>query len=368
MKRRLVCLKTKNGNDAFYDYQLSTSLNLIKGITILIGLFNIFLIIPDMLNLTDLTARMLMLALRSAFTFMAGLLFVYAKRIATFKKLAVVLTAYELAAVFIFFFVMSMYQRPDFTIQLLGMFIIIIAIFLIPNIWGYMLALSAAMAIGFLVFSYIKLGVDGTHGLDAGHFIAAGVYLAIEIALCAIFAYYFNRYKRGEYTARAELQRIYDTDPLTKVGNRAKLENEAAKWMAYCTRHGLELSLMLIDVDNLKIVNDEYGHLSGDSVLCEIARIMHAQLRESDVCIRWGGDEFVLLLPHTSVEEARKMAERIRSSIQEHKFSNDAIVTCSFGIASMKEDLSLTQLIHNADHSMYLAKKQGKDNIMAVGE
>jgi diguanylate cyclase (GGDEF)-like protein len=328
----------------------------------------LLLVIPDLMNLTDQTARILTLLMRSVFTIMAGLLFVYAKRIASFKKLAFILTMYELAAVFIYFYVLSMYQQPDFTIQLLGMFIIVIAIFLIPNIWIYVFSLSAAVAAGFLVYSYFKLGVDGTGGLDVSHFIAAAVYLAVEIALCGIFSYSFNKYKRGEYIARTELQRIYDTDPLTKIGNRAKLESEASKWIAYCKRLSLELSLMLVDVDNLKQLNDEFGHLSGDSVLCEIAGIMNTQLRESDVCIRWGGDEFILLLPNANIEEAKKLAERIRASIQQHKFNNDTAVTCSFGIANMKEGLSLDQLIRNADHSMYLAKKQGKDNVMALGE
>jgi len=362
-----VPLKNKNEKEAFYDHLLSTSLNLIKGITLLIGLFHILLIIPDFINLKDTVARILVLVLRSAFALAAGLLFIYAKRIGTFRKLAMVLTIYEIAAVFIFFFVLSLYPDPDFTIQLLGVFIIIIVVFLIPNIWGYMLSLSIAIAAGFLVYSYIRLGVDSAR-LSVSLFFAASTYLAIEIALCAIFAYYFNKYKRGEYAARAELQKIYDTDPLTKIGNRVKLENEASKWIAYCTRHGLEISLMLVDVDNLKLINDKYGHLLGDTVLCEIADLMRAQLRQSDVCIRWGGDEFILLLPNTGIEEAKMLAERIRASIQKRKFSNDAAVSCSFGIANMRGSISLAELIHRADRSMYQAKKKGKNNIIAVGE
>jgi hypothetical protein len=180
MKKHIGISLIKNDNDSFYSYQLSVSLNLIRGVAIIFGLFNLLLIIPDLMNLTDQTARVLTLSMRSAFTIMAALLFVYAKRIASFKKLAFILTMYELAAVFIFFYVLSMYSQPDFTIQLLGMFIIIIAIFLILNIWIYMFSLSAAVAAGFLTYSYLRLGVDGTKGLDISHFVAAAVYLAVE--------------------------------------------------------------------------------------------------------------------------------------------------------------------------------------------
>ena len=188
--------------------------------------------------------------------------------------------------------------------------------------------------------------------------------MAAAITLCAVFAYYFHRYQYGEYVAKSELQNIYSTDRLTKVGNRIKLEEEADRWMEFCSRHNLELSLVLIDIDNLKQINDEYGHLIGDHVLFDTAQVMCAQLRKNDVCARWGGDEFVLLLPYTGVEKARALSERIRKTVSEHLFRTHIKITCSFGIAGIKKGCSLEQLIEQADHTMYLAKKEGKNSVM----
>lgn len=349
-------------NETFYDYQLSVSSKLFKSVVIIVAAFNILLIAPDLINIAQASLRVLIIAYRSAFSLAAALLLIFFKRIKTFKKLSLIVSAYELAAAFIFFHVYDMYPDPDFTIQLLGTFTIIMAVFLVPNMWANMLSLSVLTGAAFLAYSYFRTGL-GEQGISPAHFIAAAVYIAVEIALCSIFALNFNRYKQGEFSARAELQRIYATDPLTKIGNRVKLEKEAVKWMEYCKRHGHDLSLVLIDVDNLKQINDEHGHLAGDVVLYEIAQILYKQLRINDVCVRWGGDEFILMLPHTSVDEARELSERIRESIQKHPFSNDTAVTCSFGISDMKGGAGLYELIGDADNLMYRSKKTGKDSV-----
>ena len=283
---------------------------------------------------------------------MAVLLFAFIKKIQPFRKLALIITIYELVAVFTFFHIFSMYQYPDFMIQLLGLFVIIIAVYLIPNLWGNMLAISIAIAAGFLLCTYFTLEIGSIH------FIAAVVYISIEITLCAIWAFHFNSYKKREFIARTELQEVYSTDPLTQIGNRVRLEDEAGKWIERCVRHGLNLSLVLTDVDNLKHINDEHGHLAGDVILCEIAQIMRSQLRKNDVCVRWGGDEFVLLLPKTNMEEAEKLVKRIKRAIQEYKFNIGTKVTCSFGIADLNKGGSLEQLIKQADDSMYNEKNK----------
>ncbi len=365
--KRTIKLIRKNSSkdlnkDAYYQYQLSGSVSLVKVFTAIIGLFNLFLLIPDLINITDPSMRLLLIIYRSAFTALAILLFIFIKKISTFKRLAYIITIYELIAVFIFFHVYSMYSSPDFGIQLLGVFVFILVIFLVPNILRNVIVLSLMTVAGFLVCSYLFLDIDITK------FAVTVVYTGIEIALCSVFAINFNRYKRGEFIARTELQRIYTTDHLTQIGNRVRLEDESEKWLVYCNTYGLQLSLVLIDVDNLKKVNDQYGHLVGDLVLFEIAQIMHKKLRKNDVCVRWGGDEFVLLLPNTNAEEAKKLAQRINNAITKHEFNPDIRMTCSFGTAEMEDGLSLQQLIRKADASMYNAKKTSKFNTDVSGE
>ncbi len=358
-------LKNDKDTKAYNEYQLSASSRLIRITAAIAGILSLFLIIPDVINLTDDSSRAIVIAYRTSFFVIAALVAVNYKRIKTFKALSLIVTACEIVAIFTFFHIYTMYPDPDFMIQLLGTFTIIMFIFIIPNMWANMLFLSIAVGAGFLAYTYFRQGLGGQSGIESGHFVAAAVYIAVEIALCTVFAYSFNRYKRKEFLARIELERIYSTDPLTQIGNRVMLENEAKKWLDYCKRHGHELSLVLIDVDNLKQINDVHGHLAGDAILYETAQIMRAELRASDVCVRWGGDEFVLVLPHTGIDEARALTERIKESIQRHRFINDADVTCSFGISDMKEGLRLDEIINRADDRMYIAKKQGKHDAKA---
>jgi two-component system cell cycle response regulator len=350
----------KSKDRSYYEYQLSASANLIRSAAVIIGLFNLLLIIPDILNISG-PAKYIMAAERSVYALFTVLLLIFFKRIKRFRTLSSIISIFEIAAAAIFIHVYFMYQDPDFLIQALGVFIIIIAIFFIPNYLANMLIISACTGLAFLLCLYIT-------GIEGIRFIAAAVYIFVEIMLCAVCVYNSNRHKRKEFFAHTLLKSTYCTDPLTKIGNRIKLEEEAEKWISFCVRKKLELSLVLIDVDNLKKINDEYGHLVGDAVLYELAQIIRSQLRRHDVSVRWGGDEFVLLLPDTGIEQAHFVIERIRDSIQGKQFDTNVIVTCSFGIAAMKEGLSLEQLILKADEIMYHAKKQGKDAIGVIDD
>lgn len=364
MKKSLENIMSKESieNASFNNYQLGVSLNLIKVFLIILGVFNLLLVIPDAMSLDNPTAKLTAIILRIVFTLMVIAFVVWISKIKSYKVLSLVTTIYELVAVFMFLYIFQLYSSPDFMIQLLGVTTIIIAVFLIPNIWVNKLIVANIIALGFLICSYFMFVIYPTQ------FIAGVVYIFIEIVLCAIFASYFDRYQRGEYIAKTELQRIYSTDPLTQVGNRIKLEDEADKWIEFCSRHGLNLSLVLVDIDNLKQINDQYGHLVGDVILYEMAQIMFTQLRKNDVCVRWGGDEFILLLPYTSVDEGKVLCERIRLAISEHEFNIEIYITCSFGISGMNKGCNLEHLIQQADVSMYAAKKHGKNNIQINGQ
>lgn len=342
---------------AFEEYRLTSSLPVVRALSIITALFNLLLLIPDLVNLGGITVwplilfRVLYSLSLFSFVFWCGKL-----KKSTVRSMTI--SMFEIAAIIVFLYVFQLYPAQDFLIQLLGVMTIVIVVFLVPNSWINMIAVSLIAAAGFLTHSALSISVIGL-----SQFAAGAVYLILEIVVCATFSMYLLRTQYREYVAKTELERIYATDPLTKIGNRIRLEEEAQKWLTCCQKDNLPLCLVLLDVDNLKQINDMHGHIVGDTVLYETAQILRAKLRPNDVCVRWGGDEFILLLPCADSQEAKELANDIKNAISEYEFSARIDISCSFGIALMQSGQSLQQLIAQADASMYLAKEHGKNTI-----
>jgi diguanylate cyclase (GGDEF)-like protein/putative nucleotidyltransferase with HDIG domain len=155
-------------------------------------------------------------------------------------------------------------------------------------------------------------------------------------------------------------------DPLTGLLNRRYLYEAFANEIERCTRYGTVGSIVLVDVDDFKLVNDTLGHTAGDGVLCEIGRIANGVIRGADSFARVGGEEFALLLPETTQLDALIVAERLRRAISAAQILDDRTVTVSAGIASWPEDgASLETIEGKADGALYWAKRNGK-NLCAV--
>jgi diguanylate cyclase (GGDEF)-like protein len=154
------------------------------------------------------------------------------------------------------------------------------------------------------------------------------------------------------------------TDFLTGVSNRRALEESAASEMERLTRTDQPFSILYVDVDNFKAVNDNVGHKGGDAVLLEIANMLKLQLRGFDVVARIGGDEYVVLLPGTDQEAARRVAPRVQASLLREINAKHLEITLSFGVLTCTKAPETTQeLFHMADQTMYRAKKEGKGTI-----
>ncbi|MEW6585602.1 MAG: diguanylate cyclase [Nitrospirota bacterium] len=156
------------------------------------------------------------------------------------------------------------------------------------------------------------------------------------------------------------------TDPLTQLRNRRHFEEVIEKEFARTIRYHSPSSCLMIDIDHFKAINDSYGHRTGDLVLKEIARIIVDTVRKVDTVARWGGEEFVVLLPRTNKEQAFTAAFRILKSIGEYEFpSISQRVTASIGIASMPESSVDTaeKLVDASDQAMYRAKTLGRSRI-----
>lgn len=153
------------------------------------------------------------------------------------------------------------------------------------------------------------------------------------------------------------------TDRLTGVWNRARFEDEARQKILQLRRYGTPLSLLLLDIDHFKQVNDLHGHLGGDAVLKEVVARTRLGLRETDIIGRWGGEEFVLLLPSTGLDVAVGVAERIRMRIADQDFANEGVVTVSIGVASCRVADELKDIFDRADAALYRAKNGGRNRI-----
>ncbi|MBK8465145.1 MAG: diguanylate cyclase [Chloracidobacterium sp.] len=165
-----------------------------------------------------------------------------------------------------------------------------------------------------------------------------------------------------------EFEQLSVTDVLTGLLNRRYMEERLSEEIKRSNRHGFPMSFMMLDVDHFKSYNDEYGHPAGDVALKIVASVIRETLRSADVAARFGGEEFSILLPQTTAEEASAIAERLRSNIEHADFPH-RLVTTSIGVASCSAELCASaDLVSAADKALYEAKRQGRNRVRTFEE
>ncbi|MEI8199242.1 MAG: GGDEF domain-containing protein [Eubacteriales bacterium] len=349
----------RNNNEADYaNYRLKSVIQSGPLIIALPAAFNFLMLFADWNIIQEQTTRIIILFIRVLYSLSLLLLLVRIKKIRRFSIFCRIITLFETACVVIFLYVFTQYPNPDFMIQTLGVITIIITVFLIPNTWKNMLAIVGVTEVSFLLLSKLTMPAAGTMNFRAG-----AVYITIDALLCAFFSWNRQKSQHMEFLARQELDRQSSTDHLTQAVTRFKLEEEADRWLHFCRRQGIPLSLIFVDVDNLKPINDKYGHLAGDKVLSEIVFRIRASLRNSDITARWGGDEFVLLLPDSDLAKTVEISESVRRSIENSPVLDGVTVTCSFGVVTMNGTSTFETMIHEADELMYRSKKLGRNRV-----
>ena len=160
-----------------------------------------------------------------------------------------------------------------------------------------------------------------------------------------------------------QLLKMATTDQLTGLCNRYKINEILSSEKNRNNRFGTYFSIILIDIDDFKTVNDSYGHLIGDSVLAEFAEILSSSSRVTDIVGRWGGEEFIVILPQTKKAEAAIVAKNIKDKIFSYNFSTVERQSASFGIAECTSDDDIKNIIKKADNAIYKAKRTGKNRI-----
>jgi diguanylate cyclase (GGDEF)-like protein len=223
----------------------------------------------------------------------------------------------------------------------------------------YFLYASIVAAVGatitaLTVWGMLPYSPLGYRAVDIGIVFEA---ILLALALADLF--------RRNQEERIRAEQMARIDPLTGLNNRRAFSEFVDRLWKLGIRNNHEMSLLVIDIDRFKLINDTHGHAHGDQVLVEVARTIAASARAEDILARWGGEEFILFMPETSLQDATAVAERIRANIEALRFELDGSshsVTASLGLARAKLGSdSLDRLISTADHYLYRAKATGRN-------
>ena len=192
---------------------------------------------------------------------------------------------------------------------------------------------------------------------------ACYVVVAVESVLLLASWYYIYRLRRQTRHSQDQLKRLEEiasVDSLTLIYNRHMLDSLLKKQVATAERYRQFFSIIFFDIDDFKIINDRYGHDVGDEVLVGLAGLVSHSMRESDIFGRWGGDEFLIILPESTQKQAARLLELLEERIDQYAFPRGQKVTCSFGIASYQFGDSAKEILKRADEALYAAKTERK--------
>jgi diguanylate cyclase (GGDEF)-like protein len=162
-----------------------------------------------------------------------------------------------------------------------------------------------------------------------------------------------------------------DHDALTRLHNRRSLDERLRTEFERHRRYGHPMSLLLLDIDHFKVINDTYGHQAGDAVLRELADVLRNAIRTTDFVARYGGEEFVIILPHTEEAQGHMLAERLRHCIEQCQVQHHGVqlsATVSIGVAGFRPGAfaNVEELVREADRALYLAKANGRNLVCTM--
>lgn len=243
--------------------------------------------------------------------------------------------------------------------------VIVAAFVVLDHRWG--LRAGAAILLAAVVIAatgvVLQEGAGGVSESTLVYLIRVHVFLVVLLALASLATSMRDTVK--EALLRSEvMEQAARTDPLTHLENRRGAESVLRRHMALAERYGSSVAVISMDIDHFKMVNDTWGHSKGDEVIAGVARILARSVREPDLVARWGGEEFLILAPEITLEEARQLTERCRKAIANEPIGGIRI-TGSFGVTVFRTGESLDALLGRADALLYRAKEAGRDRTEA---
>jgi len=235
---------------------------------------------------------------------------------------------------------------------------------------GFSLRLNLIYTFVAAAIPHLLAGIDFAHGFQQSHY-AVLIWPTAVMTMLVQFAFAFSYLRR--YESEAALELASNTDPMTGVSNRRHFMPLLRQEIIRGHRLNSRVSLLMLDIDHFKKINDTYGHPTGDMVICTLADICRRESREIDVVARLGGEEFAILLPETAMQDALVVAERVRAAVENTSVKSMDNVefrfTVSIGAAEQpRDDKSEEKLIGMADAALYQAKTSGRNRVVSALE
>lgn len=220
----------------------------------------------------------------------------------------------------------------------------------------------------FLFEDLVGISMDKNHeseplSIRLEYIFSVALFAALSLIFPAIIGYkLIDKHER----LTDKIKRISEEDYLTKLSNRRKIHEVIENEIARSKRYNSSFAIILLDIDHFKTTNDKFGHNTGDRLLVEISGVIQDTIRESDVAGRWGGEEFLVFCPHTNVDGAFALAEKLRTTIEKNEFEDVGYKTASFGVAQVEHGDTVEMIISRADEALYSAKNSGRNMVLAT--
>lgn len=296
--------------------------------------------------------------IRLVFIFTSIVVFFTSRNMTNPKHFIRVVTFYQAMMAITYLLTLEQYAALNY-FSVHGLMVITLAIYLLPNRISLSQLITLIFSIVFFIRSRPKL-VE----VQISEFYRIIAYQTILLIYCNINYFWAEIMKRKAFAANRKLLGLSSRDALTGIYNRKKFDDAMDEWVDAAKGDGSPLSLILFDVDNFKGINDNYGHIMGDNVLKNIAAVVSQSIRDTDVFARWGGDEFVILLPNTDIQKAKAIVERIRKNLAESTHDTLRGITCSFGVAAYEKTDTKQSLLRRVDDLLLQAKAEGKNRVV----
>lgn len=210
------------------------------------------------------------------------------------------------------------------------------------------------------------VAVNYQKGTDYGLIWRLGLPLLLLLVIFTVWNKRLQREVRRRKALESKYEQLASTDTLTSICNRYKIDNLLTRQIDITKRYQRPLSVIFIDLDGFKHINDTFGHKAGDTTLVSFAKLIQGLIRSSDFFGRWGGEEFMIILPETPINQAVILAEKLRQQVEDFTFDVIGNLTCSFGVTQLTQEDSEESLVARADMGLYQAKRQGKNRVTII--